>query len=246
MKKVALFATISPLALAEIMTASAQHTASPSPGLPDSSSPAAILPADGGLNWSGMDYVDALKYVWANGTDAYGAGFFTGISLSCLSLAAYRLGSLNMVGTTIADICESRIIANGVGSHALSSFRPASAPSRACWLAGWIQPRLDRSHGTPLGAIWWGRQKYCLSTTREKVINFPDKLWPDYGTRNPSQPGSCVRAVHLHYGLVRPCSPARDHGRLHSKGWTNPPPLIFPRSDTQGAATGKAAPPFWN
>jgi len=169
MKKVMLFATILALAL----SASAQHTVL-FQGLPDTASPSAIPVAYGGLSWSGMDYVDAREYVWANGTDAYGAGFFTG-SHVMLAFGGGPLCWPEYGGTTIADICESRITANGVGPSALSAFRPASALVAAGWQDSFSPDSIVVT--AYLNGSLVGSKKYSLSTTAG-IINFPAAWGP--------------------------------------------------------------------
>jgi hypothetical protein len=131
MKKVALFATI--LVLALTMTASAQQTIL-FESLQDAPNPTAIQIPYNGLDWVGMDYVSAAQYVWANGTRDYGAGFFTG-SHAQMAFGGGPLCYPEHGGTTFADICESRITANGVGPAALSGFTADSAELAAGWVA---------------------------------------------------------------------------------------------------------------
>jgi hypothetical protein len=167
MKKAALFVTI--LALALTMTASAQHTVL-FQGLPDTGSPSAIPVAYGGLNWNGMAYVDAQKYVWANGTDAYGAGFFSGPHVM-LAFGGGPLCFPEYGGKAIANICESRITATGIGANALSSFSPASATVAAGWKDGFSPDSIvvtAYQNGSLVGS-----QKYNL-TTNAQVITFPN------------------------------------------------------------------------
>lgn len=131
MKKVTLFATILALALAMTMTASAQQMID-FDDLPDSNTPAALPVPYGGLLWTGMAYVSAPQYVWANGTKARGDGFFTGPHAR-LAFGGGPLCFPEYGGTTIANICESTIRANGVGPNALSGFHAVSATVAAGW-----------------------------------------------------------------------------------------------------------------
>jgi hypothetical protein len=168
MKKVTLFATILALALAMTMTASAQQLID-FDGLPDASSPTAIPVAYGGMSWYGMDYVSAAQYVWANGTDDYGGGFFTG-SHARLAFGGGPLCFPIHGGTTIANICESKITANGVGPNALSGFQAVSAVVAAGWKDKYAPYSIVVT--AYLNGNLVGSQKYSL-TTQAGEINFP-------------------------------------------------------------------------
>jgi hypothetical protein len=170
MKKVTLFASILALALTMTMTltASAQQVIE-FDGLPDAASPAPIPDPYGGLWWTGMDYVSAAQYVYANGTLDYGAGFFTGTHTKM----AFGGGPLCFPihgGTTIANICESRIFANGVGPNALSGFQPVSAVVAAGWKDKYAPYSIVVT--AYLNGNLVGSAKYNL-TTDAGVINFP-------------------------------------------------------------------------
>lgn len=169
MKKVTLFATILVLALTMTLTASAQQTVL-FQGLSATGTPSPIPVAYGGLNWSGMAYVDALQYVWANGTNAYGPGFFTG-SHVMLAFGGGPLCFPEYGGTTIANICESRITANGVGPNALSGFMPASATVAAGWQDRFSPDSIVVT--AYLNGSLVGSQRYSLSTNA-RVISFPN------------------------------------------------------------------------
>jgi hypothetical protein len=166
MKKTALLATI--LVLALTMTASAQKTIL-FQGLPDTGTPSSMPLAYDGLNWTGIAYVDALKYVWANGTNAYGPGFFSGPHVM-LAFGGGPLCFPEYGGTTIANICETRILANGVGTGAISSFQPISATVAAGWQDSFSPDSIVVT--AYLNGNQVGSQKYNLSTTSQ-VINFP-------------------------------------------------------------------------
>jgi hypothetical protein len=162
MKKVTLFASILALALMMTMTASAQQVID-FDSLPDASVPTPLPMAYAGMDWEGLDYVSAAQYAYA------GPGFFTGSHVK-LAFGGGPLCFPIYGGTTIADICESKIRANGVGPNALSGFQAVSAVVAAGWKDKYAPYSIvvtAYQNGNLVGS-----QKYSL-TTQAGVINFP-------------------------------------------------------------------------
>ena len=167
MKKVALFATI---VMALALCASAQQMIDFT-HLPDTGTPASIPSGYSGLNWSGLDYVDAITYNDANGNPNIGAGFYTGpevmVAFGGGPLCFPNYGAAKADGVATKHICSVEISA-GLGPTALSHFQANFAIMSAGWIGGSITVQAY-NNGVQVGSD----EHYSLTTNTQR-IDFPN------------------------------------------------------------------------
>jgi hypothetical protein len=188
MKKVTLLATV---ILALVMSASAQKMIDFT-NLPDNATPAAIPSGYAHLNWSGLDYVDALTYGDANGNPNNGAGFYTGpevmVAFGGGPLCFTNYGAKKADGVPSKNICESTI-SSGLGPTALNQFQVDYAVVSSGWVSNSIVVQAYLN-GVQVGSD----QRYNLTTQAQKLV------FPNWGpitelVIHPSPGGSFVMYV---------------------------------------------------